>query len=212
MMIFNTMTMKKEVLVPRQGNSVNIYACGPTVYNFFHLGNARPFVLFDVLRRVLTDAGYELTFVQNFTDIDDKVIKKANEEGLDFSAIAKRYIDEYFIDADGLGVKRADIHPLATEAMDAILEMINTLIKKGHAYIIPNDGVYFETSTFKNYGSLSHYTMEDLVEGASSRMSQNINKKHPSDFSLWKFKKRGNHFGRLPLVMVGLVGILNVQP
>lgn len=143
MKIYNTMTMKEEELRPIKPGEVSIYACGPTVYNFFHIGNARMFVVFDTLRRYLEYKGYKVNFVQNFTDIDDKMIKRANEEGTTVADIAEKYIGEYFTDADGLNIKRATVHPRATENIDAIIDMIKTLEEKGYAYEADGD-VYFE--------------------------------------------------------------------
>lgn len=195
--LFNTMSRSKELLQPREEGKVKIYCCGPTVYDFFHLGNARPFVIFDVFRRVLNHVGYEVKFVQNFTDIDDKVIRRAQEEGVGFEVIAERYIQEYFKDADALGITRAFKHPKATESMEAILEMIEQLVKKGHAYVT-KDGVYFDVRSYKDYGKLSHYDLEALQEGASERVESNEDKRFFADFALWKFKKEGEPFWESP--------------
>ena len=186
---YNTISGKKEEFKPLNDGKVKMYACGPTVYNFFHVGNARCFVVFDMLRRYLEYRGFDVTFVQNFTDIDDKVIKKANEEGLTYSDIAKRYIDEYFTDAEGLGVKAATVHPLATDNMDMILEIVKTLVEKGYAYPAVNGDVYFRTRKFKDYGKLSGQPIEDLESGA--RIDVSDLKEDPLDFALWKSSKPG---------------------
>ena len=165
MRIFNTLTRKMEEFVPQVENEVKMYACGPTVYNLIHIGNARPIITFDTLRRYFEWRGMKVTFVQNFTDVDDKIINKANAEGVDFKVISERYIAEYWKDVKALGVKPATIHPKATENIDKIIEIISTLIEKGHAYEAQGD-VYFSTKTFPSYGKLSHLPLEDLVAGA----------------------------------------------
>ena len=153
MMIYNTLSRKKEPFVPVHEGQVGIYACGPTVYNYFHIGNARPFIIFDTLRRFLKHLGYKVTFVQNFTDIDDKMIRRANEEGTTVEAIANRYIEEYFKDADALGVQRADVHPRATKHIGEIIALIKKLEKNGLAYATDNGDVYFNTQAWRsNYG------------------------------------------------------------
>ncbi|MBO4382812.1 MAG: class I tRNA ligase family protein, partial [Clostridia bacterium] len=154
MQVFNTLTRKKEELVPQVPGELKIYCCGPTVYNYIHIGNARPLCVFDVFRRYLEYRGWKVTFVQNFTDIDDKIINRANEEGSDYKTVSEKYIEEYWKDADGLNVRRADIHPRATEVMDEIIAMISDLIEKGHAYPVENGDVYFVTSSCKGYGKL----------------------------------------------------------
>lgn len=188
MQFYNTMSGKKDEFVPLEAGRVKMYACGPTVYNFFHVGNARCFVVFDMLRRYLEYRGYDVTFVQNFTDIDDKVIRRANEEGVGYSDIARRYIDEYFTDAKGLGVRPATIHPLATDNIDMILEIVSTLVDNGHAYPVNGD-VYFRTRSFKDYGKLSGMLIEDLESGARIDVSEQ--KEDPLDFALWKAAKPG---------------------
>ena len=188
MKIFNTMTRKKEELVPVHPGEVRIYSCGPTVYNFFHVGNARPFIIFDTLRRYLEYRGYKVTFVQNFTDIDDKMIKKANEEGVTVRELADRYIAEYYKDADALGVKRADIAPRATENIDEIIHLIEALIQNGHAYESHGD-VYFATRSMKGYGKLSGYDVDELESGARVDVSEI--KRDALDFALWKAQKPG---------------------
>ena len=188
MQFYNTMSGKKDEFVPLEAGRVKMYACGPTVYNFFHVGNARCFVVFDMLRRYLEYRGYDVTFVQNFTDIDDKVIRRANEEGVGYSDIAHRYIDEYFTDAKGLGVRPATIHPLATDNIDMILEIVGKLVDDGHAYPVNGD-VYFRTRSFKDYGKLSGMLIEDLESGARIDVSEQ--KEDPLDFALWKAAKPG---------------------
>ena len=168
MKLFNTMSMQKEEFVPIEPGKVRMYACGPTVYNYIHVGNARPIIMFDVLRRYLEYRGYEVTFVQNFTDVDDKIIKRANEEGITSEEVAKKYIAEYFTDAHALGVREATVHPKATEKIQQIIDLITTLIDKGYAYEVNGD-VYYRTLKFKDYGKLSHQPIEDLQSGAHRR-------------------------------------------
>ena len=189
MKIFNSMSRQKEEFVPIQPGKVSIYACGPTVYNFIHVGNARPIILFDVLRRYFEYRGYDVTFVQNFTDVDDKIIKRANEEGITAQEVAEKYIQEYFTDAQGLGVRPATIHPKATENMQQIIDMVQTLIDKGYAYPVENGDVYYRTLKFKGYGKLSHQPIEDLQSGA--RIAVGEVKENPLDFALWKAAKPG---------------------
>lgn len=188
MKLYNTLTRQKEEFVPIEDKKVKMYSCGPTVYNYFHIGNARPFIMFDVLRRYLVYSGYEVTFVQNFTDVDDKIINKANEEGVSPLEVADKYIKEYFIDADGLGIQRADVHPRVTENIEEIVDFINELIKMGYAYESAGD-VYFDTQSFKEYGKLSKQNLAELNLG--SRIEVTEIKKHPMDFALWKKKKEG---------------------
>lgn len=189
MKLFNTMTRQKDEFVPITPGEVKMYSCGPTVYNYFHIGNARPFIMFDLLRRYFEYRGYKVNFVQNFTDIDDKVIGKANDEGVTFDVIADRYIKEYFVDAQGLGIARATLHPRATETMDAIIDIVQKLLDKGHAYVSENGDVYFRTKTFGEYGKLSHQPLEDLQAGA--RISVGEQKEDPMDFAVWKAAKPG---------------------
>ena len=198
MKLFNTLTRTKEEFKPMMEGQVKMYACGPTVYNYFHLGNARPFVTYDTLRRYLEYRGYKVTFCQNFTDIDDKMIKRANEEGVTVKDIAERYIKEYYVDADGLNCKRPTIQPRATESMDAIIALVQTLMDKGYAYIIEGDGVYYDVTKFEDYGKLSHYKLEDLVAGGGERKASYEGKKNPGDFAIWKFKKEGEPFWPSP--------------
>jgi len=188
MKLYNTLTKRKEEFVPLKPGEVTMYSCGPTVYNYFHIGNARPFIVFDVLRRFLEYRGYKVTFVQNFTDIDDKMIRRANEEGKTVAEIAEKYIAEYYVDARGLGIKDPTIAPRATENIDAIIEMIKTLIDKGYAYVVDGD-VYFKTSRFEEYGKLSGHKLEDLELGA--RIEVDERKENAMDFALWKAQKPG---------------------
>ncbi len=188
MKIFNTLTRTKEEFVPITPGKALIYCCGPTVYNLIHVGNARPIITFDVLRRHLEDGGFDVTFVQNFTDIDDKVIRCANEEGVPFQDVAARYIEEYKVDAHGLGVRDADVAPLATNSMESILRLVGELVDKGCAYATP-DGVYFRVSAFPSYGKLSHQPLDELSAGA--RVGVNEIKESPMDFALWKAAKPG---------------------
>ena len=189
MQIYNTMTRKKEELVPMTPGEIKMYVCGPTVYNFFHIGNARPFVVFDTFRRYLEYQGYKVTFVQNFTDIDDKLIRKANEEGCTVQDVADRYIKEYYTDADALCVERATINPRATEHVQEIIDLVQTLIDKGHAYAAENGDVYFAVRTFPGYGKLSGQAVDDLESGA--RIDPTEIKRDPLDFALWKGAKPG---------------------
>ena len=186
--IYNTLTRKKEEFVPITEGEVKMYVCGPTVYNFFHIGNARTFVVFDTVRRYFEYRGYKVRFIQNFTDIDDKMIKKANEEGVTVKDIADKYIKEYYTDADKLNLKRATVNPRATEHMDEIISFIKDLVDKGYAYEVDGD-VYFETRKFKGYGKLSHQSIDDLEAGA--RIDIDERKKDPMDFALWKAQKLG---------------------
>ncbi len=188
MKLYNTMTRKKEEFVPIHENEVRMYCCGPTVYNYFHIGNARPFIIFDTFRRYMEYKGYKVTYVQNFTDIDDKMIQKANEEGITVSELAERFIEEYFKDANGLGIKRATYHPKATEHIDEIIQFIEKLIEKGYAYEIDGD-VYFDTTAYKDYGKLSKQNLEELEAGA--RIQPGEKKRNPMDFALWKAQKPG---------------------
>lgn len=186
MRIYNTLTGKKEEFVPIDPDEIKIYVCGPTVYNYFHLGNARPFVVFDTLRRYLEYKGYKVKFVQNFTDVDDKIINKAREEGVSASDISEKYIREYYKDAEKLNVKKATVHPKVTENIKEIKDFISTLIDKGYAYDVNGD-VYYSTRKFKGYGKLSGQNIEDLEAGA--RIQVGDFKRDPMDFALWKAKK-----------------------
>ena len=195
MKIFNTLTREKEEFKPITEGEVKIYACGPTVYNYIHIGNARPICVFDVLRRYLEYRGYKVTFVQNFTDIDDKTIKKANEEGTDYKTVSEKYIEEFWKDAKGLNFRPATVHPKATENIDKIIEIVSGLIENGHAYAVDGD-VYFSPKTFPEYGNLSHQPLEELEAGA--RIMVGDIKRDPMDFALWKAAKPGEPYWDSP--------------
>ena len=186
MLIYNSQTRKKEEFVPVHPGKVGIYACGPTVYDYFHIGNARPFITFDVLRRYFEHRGYEVTFVQNFTDIDDKMIRRANEEGITVKELGDRFIGEYYKDAGALGIRPATVHPRATEHIGEIIRLVKTLQDKGYAYEVNGD-VYFDTKKDAGYGKLSGQNLEDLEAGA--RIDVDDVKKNPADFALWKAQK-----------------------
>ena len=188
MKLYNTLTRKKEEFVPVEEGKVKMYVCGPTVYNYIHIGNARPFIIFDTLRRYLEYRGYDVTYVQNFTDVDDKIIKRGHEEQISPEEVANKYIDEYFIDADGLGIKRANVHPRVTDNIQQIIDFVKELQDKGYAYEVNGD-VYFDTKKFEGYGKLSKQNQDDLEAGA--RIEVNSQKRHPMDFVLWKAKKEG---------------------
>ncbi len=196
MKIYNTMAREKQELIPIEENVVRIYACGPTVYNYIHIGNARPLCVFDVLRRYLEWRGYDVRFVQNFTDIDDKIIRRANEEGVTYDVIAERYIDEFRIDAKGLGVREATVHPRATENMAEIINIVQSLEKKGFAYRANNGDVYFRTRRDTEYGKLSHQPIDDLESGA--RIGIGEEKEDALDFALWKAAKVGEPYWESP--------------
>ena len=195
MKVFNTLTRSKEELKTIEENKVKIYACGPTVYNFIHIGNARPLCVFDVLRRYLEYRGFDVNFVQNFTDIDDKIIRRANEEGVSYKEISEKYIEEFWTDAKGLNVREATVHPKATENIDEIINIISTLVERGYAYEADGD-VYFSPKKFKEYGKLSHQPLEDLEAGA--RIMVGEVKKEPMDFALWKNAKPGEPYWESP--------------
>ncbi|APH16222.1 cysteine--tRNA ligase [Clostridium sporogenes] len=188
MKVYNTLTNKKEEFVTLVPGEVKMYVCGPTVYNFFHIGNARTFVVFDSIRRYLEYRGYKVKFIQNFTDIDDKMIKKANEEGTTVKELGDRFIKEYYKDADDLNIERATKNPRATEFMDEIIRFVSDLIEKGYAYEIDGD-VYFSTKRFGDYGKLSGQNLEELQLG--SRINVDERKKDPMDFAIWKSQKPG---------------------
>lgn len=188
MKVYNTLTRQKEELQPITPGEVKIYACGPTVYNYIHIGNARPLCVFDVLRRYLEYRGYNVRFVQNFTDIDDKIIRRANEEGLTFSEVSEKYIKEFWVDAKGMNIREATVHPKATENIDEIIAIISALVEKGYSYEAQGD-VYFSPAKFKEYGKLSHQPLEELEAGA--RINIGEVKKEPMDFALWKAAKPG---------------------
>ncbi len=195
MRVYNTLTRQKEELKTMNEGKVSIYACGPTVYNFIHIGNARPICVFDVLRRYLEYRGYAVTYVQNFTDVDDKIIRRANEEGVSPTEISEKYIVEYKKDAEGLNVRPADIHPKVTENMDIIIDIIKILVEKGYAYEVNGD-VYFRTNKFDEYGKLSKMPIEDLQAGA--RIDVNDIKEGPMDFAVWKSAKPGEPYWESP--------------
>ena len=198
MKLYNTLTRTKEEFKTIEPGKVKMYACGPTVYNYFHLGNARPFVTFDTLARYLEYSGYDVTFVQNFTDIDDKMIKRANEEGITVEQLADRFIKEYYVDADGLNIKRQSVQPRATHSMKAIIGLIKSMEEKGFTYVIEGDGVYYDVSKKADYGKLSHYKLDELEAGGGERKASYEGKKNPGDFALWKFKKEGEPFWGSP--------------
>ena len=188
MQIYNSQTRKKEEFVPVRPGKVGIYACGPTVYDYFHIGNARPFITFDVLRRYFEHLGYEVTFVQNFTDIDDKMINRANREGITVKELGDRFIAEYYKDAQALGIRPATVHPRATEHIGEIIRLVKTLQDKGYAYEVNGD-VYFDVEKDKGYGKLSGQNLDDLEAGA--RIDVDDGKRNPADFALWKAQKPG---------------------
>lgn len=195
MKLYNTLTGKKEEFVPLEEGKVKMYVCGPTVYDYIHIGNARPYVIFDTIRRYMEYKGYEVNYVQNFTDVDDKIIKKANAEGVESTVISERYIKEALKDAEGLNVEPATKNPKVTEEMDGIIDMIKTLIEKGHAYEV-NGSVFFDTKSFDGYGKLSKKNIEDLEAGA--RIAVDETKRSPMDFVLWKPKKEGEPYWESP--------------
>ena len=198
MKIYNTLTRTKDELKTVEEGKVKIYACGPTVYNYIHIGNARPLCVFDVLRRYLEWRGLDVRFVQNFTDIDDKLIKKANEEGITVPEVAARYIEEFWTDSNGLNIRKATVHPKATENIDAIIGIITELVEKGYAYPSAGD-VYFRAKKFNEYGKLSHQPLDELAEGASNRVDGGADvKEDPMDFCLWKGAKEGEPFWESP--------------
>lgn len=189
MKIFNTLTRKKEEFIPQVEGEYKIYVCGPTVYNFVHIGNARPAVIFDTLRRYLEYRGNNVNYVSNITDIDDKIIKKANEDGTTFEAVARKYEEEYYTDLKGLNVKPATARPRVSDTIPEIIDIVQTLIDKGHAYRVDNGDVYFRVHSFSEYGKLSHNPLEELESGA--RIAVDDIKESPADFALWKASKPG---------------------
>lgn len=199
MKILNTLTNKKEEFVPIEPGKVRMYVCGPTVYNLIHIGNARPMIVFDTVRRYMEYKGYEVNYVSNFTDVDDKIIKAAITEGVDASVISQRYIAECKKDMAAMNVRPATTHPLATEEISGMLDMIQTLIDKGHAYVAQDGTVYFRTRSFKEYGKLSHKNLDDLRAGNRElKVSGEEQKEDPLDFVLWKPKKDGEPYWESP--------------
>ena len=199
MKLFNTMSRRKEEFVPLEEGKVRMYVCGPTVYNLIHIGNARPMIIFDTVRRYLEYKGYDVKYVSNFTDVDDKIIKKAIEEGVSAEEISQRYIAECKKDMAGMNVKPATTHPLATQEIDGMIDMIQTLIDKGYAYPVADGTVYFRVKKFKEYGKLSHKNLDDLQSGFRSlQVSGEDQKEDPLDFVLWKPKKEGEPFWKSP--------------
>lgn len=198
MKVYNTLSRKKEDFVPLEEGKVKMYVCGPTVYNFIHIGNARPMIVFDTVRRYMEYKGYEVNFVSNFTDVDDKIIKKAMEEGVSAQEISQRYIAECKKDMEGMNVKPATAHPLATEEIDGMLGMISTLIEKGYAYPAADGTVYFRTRKFQEYGKLSHKNLDDLQAGHRDIQVTGEAKEDALDFVLWKPKKEGEPYWEFP--------------
>ena len=199
MKIFNTLTRRKEEFVPLTPGQVKMYVCGPTVYNLIHIGNARPMIVFDTVRRYFEYKGYDVQYVSNFTDVDDKIIKKANEEGVDAEVISKRYIEECKKDMAALNVKPATVNPQATQEIQGMLTMIQTLIDKGHAYVADDGTVYFKVKSFKEYGKLSHKNLDELQSGFRElKVSGEEVKEDPNDFVLWKPKKDGEPYWESP--------------
>ncbi len=199
MKVYNTLTKKKEELIPLEEGKIKMYVCGPTVYNLIHIGNARPMIVFDTVRRYMEYKGYEVNYVSNFTDVDDKIIKKAIEEGVEASVISERYIAECKKDMEAMNVKPATVHPKATEEICGMLDMIETLIKKGHAYIAEDGTVYYRTRSFKEYGKLSHKNLDDLQGGNRSLLVTGQDQKEDAlDFVLWKPKKEGEPYWESP--------------
>jgi cysteinyl-tRNA synthetase len=195
MKIYNTLTNQKEIFNSIEEGKVKMYVCGPTVYNYIHIGNARPLIVFDTIRRYFEYKNYEVEFVSNFTDIDDKIIKKANEQGVKYNEISSEYMKEFMIDSNGLNVKPATIYPKATEEINGMIDMIKQLIEKGYAYAV-NGSVYFETRKFESYGKLSNKNQDDLEAGA--RIAVDDEKRNPMDFVLWKPKKEGEPAWKSP--------------
>lgn len=199
MKIYNTLTKSKQEFVPLEAGKVKMYVCGPTVYNYIHIGNARPMIVFDTVRRYFEYKGYDVNFVSNFTDVDDKIIKAANAEGVESFVISNRYIEECKKDMNGMNVKPATKNPKATEEIDGMVEMIETLIEKGHAYVAKDGTVYFRTKSFKEYGKLSHKNLDDLQSGFREiQVTGEEGKEDPTDFVLWKPKKEGEPFWKSP--------------
>ena len=210
MKIYNTLTKRKEEFVPIEEGKVRMYVCGPTVYNLIHIGNARPMIVFDTVRRYMEHKGLQVNYVSNFTDVDDKIIKKAQEEGVDSSVISARYIEECRRDMQAMNVRPATVHPLATQEIDGMIEMIGVLIQKGHAYVAQDGTVYFRTRSFPQYGKLSHKNLDDLRAGSRSLLVSGEDQKEDGlDFVLWKPKKEGEPYWESPWCQ-GRPGTLNV--
>lgn len=191
MKIFNTLTRQKEEFIPIEEGKVRMYVCGPTVYNLIHIGNARPMIVFDTFRRYMEYKGYKVNYVSNFTDVDDKIIKKAIEEGVDAEEISGRYIAECKKDMEGMNIMPATVHPLATQEIDGMIAMIQTLVEKGYAYAAKDGTVYYRTGKFASYGKLSHKNLDDLQAGHRDIQVTGELKEDPFDFVLWKPKKEG---------------------
>lgn len=199
MKIFNTLSRRKEEFVPLTPGEVKMYVCGPTVYNLPHIGNARPMIMFDTVRRYFEYKGYKVSFVSNFTDVDDKIIKKANEEGVDASVISERYIKECKKDMKAMNIEPATVHPQATQEIQGMIDMIQTLIDKGHAYAAEDGTVYFKTGSFEEYGKLSHKNLDELQSGFREiKVTGEEGKEDPNDFVLWKPKKEGEPYWESP--------------
>ncbi len=198
MQIYNTLTKTKQEFKPIREGRISMYVCGPTVYNLIHIGNARPMIVFDTFRRYMEHKGYEVNYVSNFTDVDDKIIKAANEEGVDASVISERYIEECKKDMKGMNVREATTHPKATEEIDGMIEMIQTLIDKGYAYVAADGTVYYKTRSFEGYGKLSHKNLDDMQSGRTLLVTGEDQKEDPLDFVLWKPKKEGEPYWESP--------------
>ena len=199
MKIFNTLSGRKEEFIPLEAGKVKMYVCGPTVYNYIHIGNARPMIVFDTVRRYLEYKGYEVNFVSNFTDVDDKIIKKAIEEGVDSAVISERYIKECKADMEAMNIRPATVHPKATEEINEMIELVKTLVEHGHAYRAKDGTVYFRTASFGDYGKLSHKNLDDLQSGFREiKVTGEEEKEESSDFVLWKPKKEGEPFWKSP--------------
>ena len=198
MKLYNTMSRQKEEFIPLEKNKVKMYVCGPTVYNFIHIGNARPMIVFDTVRRYMEYKGYEVNFVSNFTDVDDKIIRKSIEEQIPSEEVAKRFIEECKEDMSGMNIKPATAHPLATQEIDGMIEMISSLIEKGYAYAASDGTVYYRTRKFQDYGKLSHKNIDDLQAGHRTIKVAGELKEDALDFVLWKPKKDGEPYWNSP--------------
>ena len=214
MQIFNTMTRQKEEFVPQKEGEYRIYVCGPTVYNYIHIGNARPMIVFDTLRRYLEYCGNKVYYVSNITDIDDKLIKKGQEEGTSMQEVARKFEAEYIKDSDGLNVKAPTVRPRATEHIGEIIHIVKDLVDSGHAYVARNGDVYFRVKSDPGYGKLSHLNLDDLESGnreLRSRMDDDL-KEDPADFAVWKAAKPGEPTGRAPGATAAPAGTLSAAP